>query len=172
MTDLIDQTSVNAILASQLQDVEDLKRFHPTEDQTDQTSLLKSHQDECKPEFVRYRDHHVAHLYDASPLTDEQLPEVQPVATITPVAGAVERPHSPDDRTRNHDNTHQNGSHQDGVQQNGACHSNTLLDDTHQDATQHNDTSNNSMYQIETRLNDMQQGGVLQEAKMKTAAPV
>ncbi|KAI4275596.1 MAG: hypothetical protein LQ337_003108 [Flavoplaca oasis] len=151
MTDYIDQASINAILALQLQDVEDLKQLYAGEDQTDQISALQAYQDELEREAVTSRDRHVALLFGASLLPDEQLPEIPPVPDITPVAGVAVRSQLPDNTiTTDQDETQQNATHQDAAQKDDTYHNNLQQDDTHQDAVLKDDTHYNNLQQDDT----------------------
>ncbi|KAL9032753.1 MAG: hypothetical protein Q9180_006324 [Flavoplaca navasiana] len=158
MTDYIDQASVNAILALQLQDIEDLKQLYAGEDQTDQISALQAYQDELEREAVTSRDRHVALLFGASMLPNEQLPEIPPVPDITPVAGVDVRPQLPDNEvTTDQDVTQQNAMHQDAVQKHDTPHNNLQEDVTHQGAIVHDDTPSERMHQTEIPRDDTHQ---------------
>ncbi|KAL9028546.1 MAG: hypothetical protein Q9180_007149, partial [Flavoplaca navasiana] len=158
MTDYIDQASVNAILALQLQDVEDLKQLYAGEDQTDQISALQAYQAELERQAVTSRDRHVALLFGASMLPNEQLPEIPPVPDITPVAVLAVRPQLPDNEvTTDQDETPQNAKHQDAVQKDDTYHNSLQQHDTHQGAIVHDDTPNDGLHQTETPQADKHQ---------------
>ena len=166
MTDYVDHASVSAILALQLQDIEDLKQLYAGEDQTDQKSALQAYQDELEREAVTSRDRHIALLFGASILPDEQLPEIPPVPDITPVAEVVVRPHLPDNETAtDQDETQQNAMHQDAVQKNDIYHNNLQQDDTHQDAIVHDNTPSECVHQTEIPQDDTHQDDKDQEVQ-------
>ncbi|KAL8976269.1 MAG: hypothetical protein Q9205_007689, partial [Flavoplaca limonia] len=172
MTDYIDQASVNAILALQLQDVEDLKQLYAGEDQGDQISALQAYQDELEREAVTSRDRHVALLFGASILPDEQLPEIPPVPDITPVAGGFVRPQLPDNEIiTDQDETQQNAMHQDAVQKDDTPHDNLQQDDTHQDAVQKDDTYHNNLQEDVTQQGAIVHDDTLSERMHQTEIP-
>ncbi|KAL8925502.1 MAG: hypothetical protein Q9172_002219 [Xanthocarpia lactea] len=109
MSEDIDHASANAILALQLQDVEDLKRLYAGQEQTDQIVALKAYQAELERGAATCRDHHVATMFGESPLPDEQLPESPPAPRTIPIFGMVERPALPDHHVTNNLNDTQQG---------------------------------------------------------------
>ncbi|KAL9627910.1 MAG: hypothetical protein Q9204_006249, partial [Flavoplaca sp. TL-2023a] len=165
MTDYIDQASVNAILALQLQDVKDLKQLYAGKDQTYQMSALQAYQDELERESVTSRDRNLAVLFGALPLSNKQLSGVPPLATITPIAGAVGGPRSPDNETRDLNETHQNDLHQSDVQQDGTYH-----EGIHRDINRKDSAPNDYMHQNDVHPDQMQLDAIPQP-EMRTVEP-
>ncbi|KAL8890425.1 MAG: hypothetical protein Q9192_005875, partial [Flavoplaca navasiana] len=145
-----------------LQDVEDLKQLYAGKDQTYQMSALQAYQDELEREAVTSRDRSLAILLGALPLSNKQLTEVPPVATIMPIAGAVGRPRSPDNETRDLDQTHQNDLHQSDVQQDGTCHNGI-----HRDINRKDSAPNDCMHQDDVHPDQMRQDAI-QQPEMRT----
>ena len=113
MSEDIDHASANAILALQLQDVEDLKRLYAGQEQTDQIMALEAYQAELERGAATCRDHLMATMFGESPLPDEQLSESPPAPDSIPIFGMIEIPNLPD-----HHVTHDlNDTQQGDIQQ-------------------------------------------------------
>ncbi|KAL8857639.1 MAG: hypothetical protein Q9178_005804 [Gyalolechia marmorata] len=109
MSEDIDHASASAILALQLQDVEDLKRLYAGQEQTDQVMALEAYQAELERGAATCRDHHVATMFGESPLPDEQLPESPPAPGTIPNFGMIEIPDLPDHQVTNNLNDIEQG---------------------------------------------------------------
>ncbi|KAL8776440.1 MAG: hypothetical protein Q9213_008274 [Squamulea squamosa] len=79
MANEIDDVTAQAILASQLQDLEELEGLYRNEGQlTDGDVALHLYRQELRRFAVSLRDHRIGTLYGESPSTNDQLPELQP----------------------------------------------------------------------------------------------
>ncbi|KAL8770734.1 MAG: hypothetical protein Q9209_003601 [Squamulea sp. 1 TL-2023] len=74
-----DDVTAQAILASQLQDLEDLEGFYRHEGElTDRGVALHLYREELRRFAVSLRDHRIGTLFGESPSTNDQLPELPP----------------------------------------------------------------------------------------------
>ncbi|KAL8765750.1 MAG: hypothetical protein Q9209_007257 [Squamulea sp. 1 TL-2023] len=118
MTDDIDDVSARAILALQLQEVEELKHSFAGEEETDQTIALQAYQEDLERRATTLRDHHLATLFGQLPPHDDSLPEAPPATAVILPIDTVERSVSPDCTVTNIEDNKQPGDIQrDDIQQ-------------------------------------------------------